>query len=345
MRKLKKIPVQRAVGMALFHDLTRILPGIFKGVGFKKGHIIHEEDISELLKMGKEKVFVQEIRPGYLHEDEAGLRLGKALAGTGVTLTGPSEGKVSLICAQRGLLKIQIKTLSRINALKDLIVSTRHQNTVVQLGDLLAATRIIPLLIPERRIQKVEDLVRQQGPVVWVKPFASKKVGAVVTGSEIYKGLIPSGFETWVGQKIRDMGISLMGQVVVPDSRKEISQAVIDLVKKDADIIVITGGLSVDPDDVTPQGIREAGASVVFYGAPVLPGAMFLLARLGKTVIMGLPACVYFHHTTIFDLILPLILADEPVTSRNINQMGHGGLCLNCEVCRYPVCPFGKGGF
>lgn len=330
--------------MVLGHDLTRIIPGSFKGVAFKKGHIIRPEDIPALLDLGKETIFVLDIPSGHLHENDAAERLAQALRGGHLTLRGPAEGKISLISQISGLLKIRVADLTRINLIPDIIVSTLHNHSVCQEGDTVAATRIIPLTIEERSIVRAEAICAHSGPILSVKPFLKKKVGVVVTGSEIYKGRVQNGFEHWVGDKLIAYGCEIIQRATVPDKAVRISKAIKEMLASGCDLIVTTGGMSIDPDDVTRKGIRQAGARIIFYGTPVLPGAMFLYARIGDIPLLGLPACVFYHKVTMFDLILPLILAGEEPSRKEIAAMGHGGLCRTCSECHYPVCPFGKAG-
>lgn len=339
---MRKVKIQKAIGMVLGHDLTRIIPGRFKGVAFKKGHIIREEDIPAFLDIGKETIFVLEIPPGRLHENDAAGRLAQALKGDGLTLNGPSEGKISLTAQFSGLVKIQVNDLTRINLIPNIIVSTLHNNSLCAEGDTVAATRIIPLTIDEKSITRVETICSRSGPVVALQPLSKKKVGVVITGSEFYKGRVQDGFEEWVGKKLLAFGCEIIRKEIVPDNVSRIAGSIRALVESGCDLIITTGGMSIDPDDVTRKGIRRAGARIIFFGTPVLPGAMFLYARLGEIPLLGLPACVFYHKVTLFDLILPLILAGEEPTRREIARMGHGGLCRNCGECRFPLCPFGK---
>ncbi|MBI4767192.1 MAG: molybdopterin-binding protein [Deltaproteobacteria bacterium] len=339
---MKKVKIQKAIGMVLGHDLTRIVPGSFKGVAFKKGHILREEDIPALLDIGKETIFVMEIPPGRLHENDAAGRLAQALKGDLLTLIGPSEGKISLAAQTSGLLKIKVNDLARINLIPNIIVSTLHNNSLCLEGDTAAATRIIPLTIDEKSIARAETICSRSGPVVSLKPLSKKKVGVVVTGSEFYKGRVQDGFEDWVGKKLLAFECTIIRKEIVPDQVSRIAGSIKALIESGCDLIITTGGMSIDPDDVTRKGIRRAGARIIFFGTPVLPGAMFLYARLGEIPLLGLPACVFYHKVTLFDLILPLILAGEEPTRKEIALMGHGGLCRNCNECRFPVCPFGK---
>jgi molybdenum cofactor synthesis domain-containing protein len=339
---MKKISVHDAVGTVLAHDITRIVPGQVKGAGFKKGHIVREEDVPELLRLGKRHLYVLDLPPDRLHEDDAALRIAKAICGESLHWTAPQEGKSSIISSVDGLLKIDADALLAVNRMDDIVVATLKTNTACKEGQIVGGTRIIPLTIATRQIEMLEELARQTGPIIRVRPFRRLKVGAVVTGSEIKEGLIKDEFEKFVSPKLEACGCQMVKKIVVSDDPDAIAAAIQELRDLGSDLILTTGGLSVDPDDVTRQGVSRAGAERVFYGSPVLPGAMFLYARLGETPIMGLPACVYFHPTTLFDLLLPRLLADDPVTPDDIAAMGHGGLCLQCETCRFPVCPFGK---
>ncbi len=339
---MKKVKVENAVGMILAHDLTRIIPGKFKGPGFRKGHVVRQEDIAELLKIGKQHLYVLEYPENHLHEDEAALRIAPAISGPGLQWTDPVEGKSNIVSKVNGLLKIDVACLTRINKLGNLIVSTLKTNTPVSKGQTVAATRIIPLTIVKKKIEKLENLAAKGQPVIRVLAYRRMKVGAVVTGTELYNGLIANEFDKYLGRKISDYGSQVVETILAPDDPAKIANAVSQLKELGCELILATGGLSVDPDDVTPQGIKRSGAKIVAYGSPILPGAMFLYARLEDVPILGLPACVYYHKTTVFDLILPRMLAGDTLTRTEIAEMGHGGLCLNCKVCHFPVCPFGR---
>ena len=339
---MKKIPLKKAIGTVLAHDITRIVAGEFKGVGFKKGHIITHADIPELLKLGKKSLYVLNLSEKQLHEDDAARRIARAICGDGLVWTEPREGKTNIQSDKDGLLKIHSGGLLRINRMGDVIISTLKNHFPCKSGQTVAATRIIPLTIPTQRIERVESLAGRLGPIIRILPYKKMKVGGVVTGSEIYEGLVQDGFDSYVGNKVRAHGSELIKKIQVPDDDQAIARAILELKDLGCDLILTTGGLSVDPDDVTRKGVKKAGAQILFYGTPILPGAMFLYARLDGTPILGLPACVYYHPATIFDLFLPRVLAGEEITREDRAAMGHGGLCLNCPKCRFPVCPFGK---
>lgn len=338
---MKKIRVEKAVGTVLAHDMTCIIPGKFKGVAFKKGHVVREQDIPKLLQLGKRHLFVLNLSKTILHEDDAALRIASAVCGSGLRWSEPSEGKSTIFSRFDGLFKVNVPALLQVNRMGQMILSTCRSNLACRKDQPVAATRIIPLTIAAKKIERLE-LLAAASPLLDVLPFRSFNVGAVVTGSEIFNGVIPDGFDAHVGEKIRAFGSTVVRKILSPDDPRHIADAIRELRSLGCDLIVATGGLSVDPDDVTRRGVLKAGARIVAYGSPVLPGAMFLYALLDSVPILGIPACVYFHTTTIFDLMLPRILSGERVTRSEIAAMGHGGLCLNCEVCRFPVCPFGK---
>lgn len=342
MKGLKAIPVEESVGTVLGHDITRIVPGQCKGAAFRKGHVITREDIPALLTVGKEHIFVLDLAQGLVHEDDAALRLAGAAAGPGVELSTPSEGKITLRAAHAGLACVDVERLNRLNAIPDMVMATIHTHQQVAPGQPLAGTRVVPLVIEEEKLARAE-LMLAGGPLVTVKPFAKLQVGMVTTGSEVFRGRVKDAFGPVVRKKFEQLGSSILRQIIVPDDIAQSVAAIRGLLNEGAQMIVVTGGMSVDPDDQTPAAIREAGGKVVRYGAPVLPGAMFLLARIGKVWILGLPGCVMYHKASIFDLIVPRLLAGEDVSEADIAALGHGGLCLGCPECRYPACPFGKG--
>ncbi|MBU0651987.1 MAG: molybdopterin-binding protein, partial [Proteobacteria bacterium] len=267
-----------------------------------------------------------------------------AVAGRNLKLAAPREGKVGFIAKTFGLLKIKVDALKKINRVGAVILSTRHNHSIVRVGDVVAGTRIIPLFIRETKVARVEEIGRRQGPVIEILPLRAKKVGVLVTGSEILEGRIQDRSADIVRSKTEALGSKVTKTAVVADDPLLIAAEIGRMKKAGCHVIVTTGGLSVDPDDVTLAGIRRSGAEIVFYGTPVLPGAMFAYARLGKTVILGTPACVVHDPVTALDVFLPRVLADDPVSAKDVAPLGHGGFCLRCPVCRYPVCPFGKGG-
>lgn len=340
---ITKIEVEKAIGMRLAHDVTKIVPGEFKGPVFKRGHIITKEDIPELLNAGKEHVFILKLEPGEVHEEEAAVRIAKAIAGQGLELSKPKEGKVDLITQHYGLLKINVPVLETLNAREDIIISTVHTNTVCKPGMQVAGARIIPLFTTEFRLQEIEGLTKAQGKVLQLFHIPARKIGIVIIGSEVFKGRIEDKFGDIVQKKVEALGSSVTRRIIVPDEVDVIAKAISDLRDEGAEVIVACGGMSVDPDDVTREGIVRTGAKIIRYGAPVLPGSMFLYALLDGATVIGAPACVLHDPVTTFDLLLPRILIGEKLTSFEIGKLGHGGLCLHCPDCTYPICPFGQG--
>ncbi|MGI6712077.1 MAG: molybdopterin-binding protein [Bacillota bacterium] len=340
---MKTVSVYDSVGMVLCHDLTQIIPGKFKGCAFKKGHIIRQEDIPQLLDMGKEHLYVWDLKQGFVHENDAALRIARAAAGKGISISEPKEGKVELCASSPGLLKINTDALFRVNEQDKVMFATIHSNQTVPAGKVVGGTRVIPLVVDSETLEGAEKLCRDNYPLIEVKPFRSIKVGVVTTGSEVYKGRIEDKFGPVIFQKIEELGSTILRQIFVPDSVSMISESILKLIEEGAEMIAVTGGMSVDPDDLTPAGIKKAGGNIVTYGAPVLPGAMFMLAYIGQIPVLGLPGCVMYHKTSIFDLVVPRILAGETLTIKDISRFAHGGLCIRCTECRYPDCAFGKG--
>lgn len=339
--KLKAVPVRESVGKILIHDITRIIPDLFKGPCFKKGHLITEADVETLLDLGKQHIYVASLN-GEVHENDAALRIARAAMGKGVEITLPKEGKVGFRATCHGLLKINVPALEKLNSVQDVIFATLHTDQAVQPGQELAGTRVIPLSIPENKVVEAEEICRNQAPLIEVKPFVRLDVGLVVTGSEIFNHRIRDGFGPVVQEKFESLGSRIFQKIIVSDELDMTVAAIQELLAGGAGMIAVTGGMSVDPDDRTPAAIRAAGGKIVTYGAPVLPGAMFMLAYINEIPVVGLPGCVMYHRASIFDLVVPRILVGESVTKADIIQMGHGGFCASCKECRFPTCSFGK---
>lgn len=338
-----RIPIEQAVGTIIAHDITEIRPGQFKGPAFKKGHIITEEDLAHLRRIGKEHLFVLDLKPGEIHEDDAAVKLSTALAGAGVGFDPkPSEGKISLKAIHRGLLKVNVDALIEINLVPDISCSSKHNNTLVEKENVVAATRAIPLIIGEKALNAAVRIAEGVGGIFSVKPLSQPKIGIIVTGKEVYTGLIEDKFAPVVKKKLESFGCEIKDILFALDEKIKIITEIKKLLQNKAELIIITGGMSVDPDDITRMAIAEAGAEDVVYGTPVLPGAMFLYGRFGSIPVLGLPGAVLFYRATIFDLVLPRVLAGEAITRKDFALMAHGGLCYYCDICRYPMCPFGK---
>lgn len=339
---MKTIAVEHAVGTVLRHDITRIVPGGGKGPAFRRGHVVREEDIPTLLDIGKANLYVFDPADGYVHEDLAAIRLSRAAAGQGIAFSEPREGKVTLTASHDGLLCIDVDGLMRLNGIQDVSFGTIHRYQRVKPGRVLAGTRVIPLVVPEELMQEAEAVCREHSPLIEVRPLRHAQVGVVTTGSEIFNGRIKDGFGPLLRAKFDDLGSEVMDQVFVSDMVDMTADAIRSLVRQGADFIAVTGGMSVDPDDQTPAAIRATGAEVISYGAPTYPGVMFMLAYLDGVPILGLPGCVMYYKTSIFDLLVPRMLAGYNIERRDIVALAHGGFCENCAICRYPTCGFGK---
>jgi molybdenum cofactor synthesis domain-containing protein len=370
---VRTVPVGEAVGMVLAHDVTEIRKDEFKGPAFRKGHVIRHEDICHLQRIGKERLFVLSLGPDEMHEDDAAIAIARALMGDGVAVKGePREGKITIIADRDGLLTVDRERLKAFNMLGDVMCATLHTNTVVKKGREVAGTRAIPLVVKkgliEEAVRSTECGVRSGG-VISVKEIRKPRAGVVITGNEVYHGRIKDAFAPIIAKKIGEFGGEIVGTYYAPDDETFIADRLRELIAAGADLLITTGGMSVDPDDVTRFAIRSIGAKDITYGSAVLPGAMVLVGYIESAKsevrsvkaegsgtdnpdfktrnsalipILGIPACGMYHRITVFDLILPRILAGEHVDREALAELGHGGLCLHCETCRYPVCPFGK---
>lgn len=340
---MKLINTTEAVGHVLCHDITQIIPGKVKDAAFRKGHIVTEEDIPILLSLGKEHLYVWEKQEGMLHENEAAEILYSFCKNSHMIPSPVKEGKIELTAEISGLFKVDVERLNRINALGEMMIATRHTNFAVQAGDKLAGTRIIPLMIEKEKMDEAKKIAGDR-PLLQLLPFGYRKAAIVTTGSEVYHGRIKDAFGPVIRAKLSEFDTKIIGQAIVNDEKEKITGVIRDYIAQGADLIICTGGMSVDPDDTTPSAIKDTGARLVLYGAPVLPGAMFLLAYYGEQniPIVGLPGCVMYAKRTIFDLMLPRIMAGEILSAEDISILGHGGLCLNCAECTFPRCGFGK---
>jgi molybdopterin biosynthesis enzyme len=338
------VSVEQAVGMVLPHDITEIVKDKKKGVAFRKGHIIQHEDIAHLKRLGKDHIFVLELSKNDIHEDEAALLMAVALAGPGLEPPGnPAEGKIALKAALDGLLRINKNALFRFNMLGEVMCATLHDFTPVKKGETVAATRLIPLISTRKIVESaVEIATSDVTPIVQVLPLRKVKIGLVITGNEVFYGRIQDRFEEVLRAKVSALGSEVIEVHFAPDDKELIASAIGRCLQNGADFIVTSGGMSVDPDDVTREGIFLAGAQEVVYGTPVLPGAMFLCGYIGEKPILGVPACGMFHKVTVLDVIIPRILSGEKIDRSVIADLGHGGLCRNCTPCQYPACSFCK---
>ena len=338
---MKLIRTEDAVGSVLCHDITQIIPGVVKDAVFRKGHVVTEEDVPVLLSVGKEHLYVWEKQEGMLHENDAAEVLRQVCQGEHMNASEAKEGKIELTAQCDGLLKINREKLNEVNALGQIVLASRHGNFPVKKGDKIVGMRVVPLVIEEEKMNHVKELCGEE-PIFTILPFHQMKVGIVTTGSEVYHGRITDKFTPVVKAKLEEAGMEVLGNVLCDDDSQMVTDAISEWIAKGAEFVVCTGGMSVDPDDRTPLSIRNATDEVITYGAPVLPGAMFMLAYKSEIPVVGLPGCVMYARRTIFDLVLPRIAAGERLSVEDFTVLGEGGLCLNCEVCTYPNCGFGK---
>jgi hypothetical protein len=340
---MKLIRTEEAVWHVLCHDMTQIIPGVYKDARFRKGHIVAEEDIPVLLAMGKENLYVWEKTEGMLHEDEAALRLRDLCISEHMHCTEVKEGKVELIADKDGMFEVDTERLCAVNGIDELMIATRHPNTAVHPGDKLAGMRVIPLVIEEEKLERAEQTAGKR-PLLRLTPWKLKTAADITTGSEVAKGLIEDKFTPVVERKLAAFGIRMIRHVLTGDDPERIREEIVKAHEDGMDLVLCTGGMSVDPDDRTPGAIARSGVKIVTYGAPTLPGAMFCLGYFEDgTPVAGLPGCVMYAKATIFDLVLPRIAAGVALKRSDFVRLGHGGLCLGCDTCHYPACGFGKG--
>lgn len=339
---MQLVKTEDAVGMVLCHDITQIIKGVTKDAVFRKGHIIQPEDIPVLLSVGKDNIYVWENDDSMLHEDEAAEILRDMCMNDGMSASKPKEGKIELTAERDGLFLVDRGRLRAVNSFGRMMIATRPGGVAVKAGDKLCGTRIIPLVI-EKEAMAQAKAVAGDAPLLRLAEIKPKRFGLVTTGNEVYYGRIEDTFTPVIVEKLAQFGCEMAAHEVSNDDHEKITGIINKMLADGVDMVLCTGGMSVDPDDKTPLAIKNTGANIVSYGAPVLPGAMFLLAYTADgRPICGLPGCVMYAKRTIFDIVLPYLLADEPVTADMLAGLGNGGLCLNCNVCHFPNCGFGR---
>ena len=341
---IKTIRLEEAVGTQLAHDITEIRPGEFKGPAFCKGHTVCQEDLCHMQRLGKNHLYVIDLEEDEIHENEAAAILAGALAGEGIAWeNNPREGKINMYAARDGLLQVDAPSLAAFNLVDEAMCATLHNHTLVKQGELVGGTRALPLIMKRAAIERAASIARQNGAVLTVRPLMQAKAGLIITGNEVYHGLIQDRFAPTLTAKIQALGSEVAALEFAPDDAEAIARAIRAHLTRGCDLLLLSGGMSVDPDDVTRHGIHLAGATEMHYGAAVLPGAMFLVAYLGEVPLLGVPACALHHRTTALDLVLPRVLAGEHIGKTELAFLGHGGLCRDCPECSYPHCSFGKG--
>lgn len=338
------VSLEEAVGFPLAHDITEIRQDEFKGAAFRRGYILQSKDLDHLRRIGKNHLYVLKTENNEMHEDDAAAVLAQALCGSGVGWDhAPKEGKITLKATRDGLFKVDVEALLQFNMQGEVMCATRHSNTMVKKGDTVAATRAIPLIVEKNKVDAaVNAALLSPTKVLQVVPVDKPKVSVLITGNEVFYGLIEDKFEAVITKKVEQLGGEIHGVAFRPDDDDMIAEAAEKLIDNGCDLLITTGGMSVDADDRTRFAMEKIGIRDVVYGSPVLPGAMFMVAYRGEIPVLGIPACGMYASHTILDLIYPRVLAGEKITRKEIAALGHGGLCLNCKVCNYPVCPFGK---
>lgn len=341
---IKTINLEEAVGTQLAHDITEIRPGEFKGPAFRKGHTVCDEDLCRMQRLGKNHLYVIDLEADEIHENEAAAILAQSLAGEGIVWeNNPREGKIDLYAGYDGLLRVDVPALAAFNLVDEVMCATLHNHLSVKKGEKVAATRAIPLVMKRAAIERAAAIAGQNGAVLSIAPLRQARAGLIITGNEVYHGLIQDRFAPILSGKVEALGSEVAAVEFLPDDAPAIAGAIQTFLRQGCDLLLLSGGMSVDPDDVTRHAIRQAGATEAHYGSAVLPGAMFLVAYLGKVPLLGVPACALHHPVTVLDLVLPRILAGEHIGKVELALLGHGGLCRDCQVCAYPHCPFGRG--
>ena len=339
---MKKIPVEDAVGQILCHDMTAILENGFKGVKFKRGHIIIKEDIPSLLNIGKSHIYIWNPGADEIHEDDAGLAITQAICGENLTFSGPQEGKYQISALIKGLFCVNGQALKQINSIDDYTIACRPNHTAVSDGESVAGARIVPLVTMRNNVTKAVKIARENSPVFELKPFIPLKTGIIITGSEIYYGRIKDQFEPIMRKKLDFYGADILGVRKCPDDLEHLSTAINYYKQQGAQLILLTGGMSVDPDDLTPTAIKNSGASMITQGVPMQPGNMLTMAYLEDSLLIGVPGASMHSKFTSLDIFLPRIFAGEKISHDDIAGLGEGGFCMKCQVCHYPICYFGR---
>ena len=337
---MKKVKVQDAIGMELCHDISEMNDG-FKGVAFKRGHIIQEEDIEHMLRIGKQHIFVWEENAGEIHEDDCARRMAAMAPVEGAHYTEPAEGKVLLFADVRGMFRVNTQLLKRIDSIGDITICTLPDHYPVEVGARLASMRIVPLVTKEAQIIEAEQLCANE-PLLRLLPYQHKKIGVIITGSEVYHGRIKDKFEPVVRAKMKQYPSEIVGITICDDDLDMIVNAANRHLENGADFLIFTGGMSVDPDDLTPTAVRQLGADIITHGVPSQPGNMTLVAYLGDVPILGVPGAAIKLPTTIFDVLLPQVFAGEKITREELVGLAEGGLCQMCKACHWPNCTFGR---
>ncbi len=335
-----KIPIDKAIGVEIPHDLTKIsLEEGYKGAYFKRGHVITKKDIPILKSLGKNYIYKLELGEDDIHEDDFAIEISKKLAGKNIVYDRiPSEGKIAFRSSILGLFKLDKRKVIRLNTLSVTSFPTIHNNFPVKPSEQVAAFRIIPLVTKRKYLERALSIAKE--PLIWVEEYKIKEAAVIITGNEIYEGLVEDRFEKKIRSKLKQFGVSIKGVNIVPDDIDFIKRAFLNF--SYLPFVVVTGGSSVDPDDVTKKALKKAGVHFIREGNPIQPANNLTIGYFGETTVCVVPAGALFYKASAFDIMLPRILIKDKITKKEIAEYAIGGLCHFCTVCVYPVCPFGK---
>ncbi|MBQ8025027.1 MAG: molybdopterin-binding protein [Oscillospiraceae bacterium] len=339
---MKKMKTQDAVGQVLCHDITAILENGFKGVLLKRGHVITEEDVPRMLDIGKYNIFVWDPEAVEVLEEDAALAVSEVLCGDEILRSAPSEGKIGFTAAHDGLFCINHKALTALNAVPDYTVACISGYTPVRKGDKLCGARIVPLTTKRENVDRAVAVAKENYPILSVLPYKPLKCAVIITGSEVYYGRIQDRFEPIMTAKLQQYGGEILGVTKCPDDLERILAAIDEYKAKGAELICLTGGMSVDPDDLTPTAIRSRATAFITQGVPMQPDNMLTMAYSDDTMLVGVPGASMHSPITSFDLFLPRFFAGLRITREQIEELGNGGLCRGCKPCHFPNCGFGR---
>lgn len=341
---MRKIPLTEAVGLPLAHDITEIRPE--KGVkhrAFKRGHVVTEDDLERLRDLGKNYLYITGPEDTDVHEDDAALTVAPLAAGVGIDHEAePCEGKIAFRARHDGVFRVDADRLLAIHRLAIPALPTLPGNYPVRKGQTVAAFRIIPLTCERAILDAVVALLGE--PLLRVDPFIVRDAAILVTGTEVYEGRIEDGFIPRLTAAVAGYDVPIATSAVVPDDRAVIASH-IEQMAAQCGLVMVTGGTSVDPDDVTTAAMRDAGVEFAVKGMPVQPGNNFTIGYLGETAVCAIPAATLFFKATAFDIFLPRMLAGERIGVEQIAAMGLGGLAQPGTDACFPNATFGAGGW
>lgn len=320
--KVEKLPLRQAVGHILLHN--QIGPDGRKVL--KKGHRLASSDLPALQALGREQVYVAVLADDDIGENEAARRLGDVVAGPGLKTSTATTGRVNLIAASAGLVKINRQGLLAFNDSPGITLATLTHNTPVQPKKMVGTIKIIPYAVPRPRLEAAEAVARRENPLVAIKPFTVRQAVLITTGSEPARSKVVDAFTPPLQNRLSGYNTALAAGPHVPEDEQAIAAALQQTLNEGAEMVIIAGETSImDPDDITPRAIKAAGGSIVHYGVPAEPGNLLLLAYHGPVPIVGAPGCARSKNYNVVDMVLPRLAAGERLTRRDLIELGHGG--------------------